>query len=372
MKCTVTSAIVFTVLSLIYGTAFAGVAQGMKYFQPCVMIAYRMLFGFVACVIVFVIRLLTQKQYKQVALAHFTSGVWPFIHMTLAGLMFHGITHNMIAVAMLWVPSAAAQVVQPLSSATSAAMCHFVMDDEPFTLSKGISLICSIIGVVTNAVPPFLKPQSSSGTRNTAIGYTLLIVSMIIQGIGMVWMKWKTPNADVTVSTMVQVGMSAALSFIWVLRWDSPAVLAKESTQSPPIAWLWPVLVGVLGTGLAGHAFVWLVGALGSVGASFITFGQIFVGIIVSVAFLKEWAGYRWWEIFMSIFVLIALAGAIFAGFLLDSLRAKRKMAEEGHEEEELDESKAAAGIENIEPGAEPPMELEEINEEAEHHITEL
>ena len=370
MKCTVVSAVVFVILSLIYGTAFAGVAQGMKYFQPCVMIAYRMLYGFLACVIVFVIRLLAQKQYKQVALAHFTSGAWPFIHMTLAGLMFHAITQCMIAVALTWVPSAAAQVVQPLSSATSAIMSHFVTDDEKFTVSKGISLVFALVGVVTNAVPPFLKPTDSSGTKNTAIGYALLVISMIVQGVGMVWMKWKTPNADVTVSTMIQVGMSAIASFLWVLIWDSPATLAKESTQSPPIAWVWPILVGVLGTGLAGHGFVFLVGSLGSTGASFITFGQIFVGIIVSVAFLKEWAGYRWWEILISVLGLVALAGAIFVGLILDSIRAKGQKMAETHEDEE--EEATVEKVEEVAPGPDGAMELEDINEAGEHHITEL
>ena len=321
MKCRPIDAIVFIMLSIIYGSAFAGVAQGMKYFQPCIMIAYRMLFGFGTCVIIFVIRLSVSKNYRPVALSHYTSGPWPIIHMMLSGLMFHAICQCMCAIALNWVQSAAAQIVQPLSSGTSAVMAHFVMSDERFTWTKFVSLICALIGVVLTSIPPFMRAEGGHGTKDLVVGYVLLVVAMIIQGIGMVWMRWKTPNSDITVSTMTQVGISAGAAFLWVLIWDSPKTLSRESLDAPPIAWLWPSHIGLLATGLAGHGFVFLVGSLGSVGGSFVAFGQILVGIIVSVSFMHEWRGYKVWEVLISGAGLMALAAAIFIGLILDQLR---------------------------------------------------
>ncbi|OHS96106.1 hypothetical protein TRFO_37746 [Tritrichomonas foetus] len=197
-------------------------------------------------------------------------------------------------------------------------MSHFIFPDERFTIYKFISLVAALVGVVLNAVPSFLHAGSSDETKNVTIGYVVLICGVIVQGVGMVYMKWKSPNTDITVSAMIQIGASAILCLIWSLIWDTPKVLASQSVAAPPMAWVWALIIGVLATGIAGHGYVFLVNNIGATGASFITFGQIFVGIVVGVAFVHEWSGYRWWEIFMCVIGVVALAVAIGIGFLGD------------------------------------------------------
>lgn len=316
MKFTITDIIVYILLALVYGTAFAFVQQGQKYFNSCVLIAYRMLFGFGICFVIFWFRFFLQPGYKQIAKAHFQSGFLPVLHMAIGGIMFHGIMQCLAAIAVQWLPSAAAQITQPISTATAAIISHFVLPDEPFTIYKFISLITALIGVILNAIPSFLHAGSADETKNVAIGYVIIFVAVIVQGIGMVYMKWKTPNTDVTVAAMVQIGASTILCFIVSLIYDKPKTLQRQTLHTKPIGWLWALIIGVLATGLAGHGYVFLVNHIGATGASFIVFGQIFVGIVVGVAFCHEWSGYRWWEILMCVIGVLFIASAIGVGFL--------------------------------------------------------
>ena len=375
MKFTVVDAIVYVLLSLIYGTAFAAVQEAQEYYNPCVLIAYRMLFGFGTCVIIFIFRLIVQVDYRPIAKAHFLAGIVPIIHLAIGGVLFHGITQCMCSIALQWLPSAAAQITQPISTATASIMSHFIFTDERFNIHKFISLVCALAGVVLNAIPSFLHSGSSDETKNVTIGYVVLILGVIVQGVGMVYMKWKSPNTDVTVSAMIQVGASAVLCFIWSLIYDSPSTIANQSVDSPPIAWLWLLLVGVLATGLAGHGYVFLVNNIGATGASFITFGQIFVGIVVGVAFMKEWSGYRWWEIFMCVVGVLFLAGAIATGFIggkdqlfQESESSSSEKVEEKKEEKPKSPPQTTPSI-KLPPPEEPS---ESVVEKIDEHIAEL
>lgn len=316
MKISLIDIFVYVFLALVYGTSFAAVQQGQKYFNSCVLNAYRMLFGFLVCFIIFWFRFLLQPGYKQIAKAHFNNGVMPIVHMCIAGILFHGIMQCMAAIAVQWLPSAAAQITQPISTATSAIICHFALPDEKFNIYKFFTLVTALIGVILNAVPSFLHANSPGDKKNVTIGYVILIIAVIVQGVGMAYMKWKTPNTDITISAMFQVGASAVLCFAFSLGYDSPKVVQTQSLHTPVVGWLWVLLVGVLATGIAGHGYVFLVNDIGATGASFIVFGQIFVGIIVGVAFCHEWKGYRWWEILMCIIGVLFLASAIVIGFL--------------------------------------------------------
>ncbi|KAK8870445.1 hypothetical protein M9Y10_008327 [Tritrichomonas musculus] len=333
MKFTVIDAVVYIFLALVYGTAFAAVQQGQKYFNSCVLIAYRMLFGFGICFIIFWFRFFLQPGYKQIARAHFQSGFLPILHLAIGGILFHGVMQCMAAIAVQWLPSAAAQITQPISTATAAIISHFVLPDEPFTLFKFFSLISALIGVILNAVPSFLHASSPNETKNVSIGYVIIFVAVIAQGVGMVYMKWKTPNTDVTIAAMIQVGASAILCFAFSLIYDKPRTLQRQTIHNKPMGWLWALIIGVLATGIAGHGYVFLVNHIGATGASFIVFGQIFVGIVVGVVFCHEWRGYRWWEILMCIIGVLFIAGAIGFGFI------QRKPKDIGSELSDLDKN---------------------------------
>lgn len=315
MQCSIPSALVFIFLSLAYGSAFAAVQQGLKYFAPILMIFYRMTAGFVTACIVCGVRCLIQKGYWQVVKAHYTHGIKPILWVALGGLLFHGIPHSIIAVAQQWVTSASVQIAQPLATAFGAMLSHFVLPDEPFNWQKALILFFSLTGVALCSIPSFLHSSGGSGVGYTTLGWVLLVLGVACFGLAPVVMKWKASNSDVMASSVIQLGSSSVLTLLVSLIWNGPKKIAQQSNDAPPIAWLWPILVGFLASGLAATGYNYIVAVWGAIGGNLVPFGQIVVGVIVGVAFMKDWAPYKVWEILISCLGIILLLVAIGLGF---------------------------------------------------------
>lgn len=334
MKCTVTSAIVFVITCILYGASYAFVAKGLKYFSAGLFQTFRMLFGFIFTLCVLAVHCIFKKDYRQIVKSHFTSGWKPIVFLLIDGLLNLGTPHCLIAVAQQWVSSSNVQLMQPFSTAAGAVFAHFVLPDEPFTLHKLWSMLLSLAGVIFCAVPAFVSPESSGATvGQMALGWFLVIISICMFGIATVFYKWKIPNADVTTGVAVQLFASVAWNVIWMLIFDGPSEIKRMVAEAPPIAWLYPVLVGALVSGVAVQGLMWTVGALGSFGSNLIPFGQIIVGVIVGVAFLQEWAAYTWWEILLCIIGMLVLIASLAMGFT--EKKPESKNDDDQHNEEE-------------------------------------
>jgi drug/metabolite transporter (DMT)-like permease len=254
--------------------------------------------------------------------------------MGIGGLLNLGIPHSLTAIAQQWIPSAAVQLAKPLTPAISQLCSHFLIADERFTCLKFLALLASVVGVSLAAVPSFLHTDSTNTAKLVALGFIFLLISVTVVGIATVYMKVKVPNTDITVSAIMQTGVSFFLDIIWSLIMDGPEKIWASLRGADWVAWMWPLMLGVLASGVALHGFVYLVNRLGAVGANFVPFGQILVGVVLGVAWLHEWALYRWWEVALSLLGVAFLILAIVIGFWHEKVKAVPKVDEEEEEEE--------------------------------------
>jgi len=336
MECTLWVGICFVFCALAYGSSSAAVSEGLKYFTPEMVITFRMFFGCCFCLLVMICRIIWQPGYKQIWRAHFTSGGWPIFHVAIGGLLNLGIPHSLIAIAQQWIPSAAVQLAKPLIPAASAIFGQCFPINEPFTRNKLYALITAIIGVSLSATPSFLHTNAKATINNVIIGYILLISSMGVLGLAAVYFRWKTPNMDITVSSFLQTGFSSIFCFVWSMIMDGKDKFIHICKTATPYGWLWPVLLGVVASGIAVHGFMYIVEKLGAVGSGFIPFGQIVVGVTIGVFALNEWKGYSLWEIMLQIVGIVFLSSAILIGFLHEKEEETEKHPEEeAHPEEE-------------------------------------
>ncbi|KAH0789218.1 Integral membrane protein [Histomonas meleagridis] len=336
MKCSPLIAISFIFCAVAYGASSAAVTQALKTFTPELIIVFRMLFGFGFCLIVFLFRLKFERGYVLVVKQVMARGFMLFVHITIGGLFNLAIPHSLIAIAQQWIPSAAVQMCKPVSPTVSQIISHFIFPDERFNLFKLFALLSSIVGVVLTAIPSFNHTTNEKSTTMVAVGYILLIVAVILLGVASVYFKWKATNVDITISCMVQTFTSFIFDMIWSLIMDGPQKIKESCEQSDWLQWMWPLMLGVFASGVAVHGFMYLVNNVGAVGANFVPFGQIIVGVALGVFWLKEWSAYVAWEIAISVLGLVLLAAAIFIGFCDKS--GKKNVEEEEEEEEEKDE----------------------------------
>ena len=296
-----------------------------------------------------IFRLIFEKNYKAIVRAHFTAGFWPIFHLGVGGLLNLGIPHSLINIAQLWIPSAAVQMAKPLTPTVSQICSHFLVPDERFTWLKFSALVCSVIGVSCTAVPSFIHAKTTgTDVTHMAIGYTLLIVAVSLFGVASVYFRVKTPNTDITISSFVQTGVSFVFDIIWSLIMDGPETIKYDITHATWYGWIWPLMLGVLASGVAVHGFMYLVNNLGAVGANFVPFAQILVGVTLGVAWLHEWAPYRLWEIILSSIGLVFLTAAIVIGFWHEKEKKPKRIEGEEEEEHPEEEEDKNAHLEEI------------------------
>lgn len=319
----------FIFMSIAYGSAFAGIEQGLKYFSAGFIQAMRMWFGLATCILIMIIRLIVSKNYPALVKTHFTSGVWPIIHLIIGGLLNLGVPHCLIAVAQAWVPTVTVQVLMPIATSAGAIAGHFLLDDEKFDWKKGLSLLLALIGVILCSVPQFVGATISGNVGKVALGFFLIFISMIMFGIAPVYFKWKVPNVDLTVSSSVQTLFSGIFCFIWALIFDGPNNIHRMASDAPPIAWMWPAIIGSIASGLAVHGLMYLVEQIGAFCTNFLPFGQTITGMIIGIAALHEWDGYKWWEILTSVIGIIVLFSSMGVGFYKNAAIKKDEVVEE-------------------------------------------
>jgi drug/metabolite transporter (DMT)-like permease len=315
MNCSLFIALSFAFCAFAYGASSAAVAQALKTFTPELIIVFRMLFGCGFCICVLIVRMIFERDYKQVVRLHFTSGLRPILHMFVGGLLNLAIPHSLIAIAQQWIPSAAVQLAKPLTPTVSQICSHFWIPDERFTFLKAISLVSAVTGVTLSAIPSFLHTDSTKSAGDVFVGYILLVVAVTLFGIATVYFKVKVPNTDITVSSMIQTGGSFLVDILASLIMDGPTKIKECLVTADWMAWMWPLMLGVLASGVAVHGFMYLVNNLGAVGANFVPFGQIIVGVTLGVAWLNEWGEYATWEIAISVLGVVCLIAAIVVGF---------------------------------------------------------
>ncbi|EAX87167.1 Integral membrane protein, putative [Trichomonas vaginalis G3] len=352
MQCTLWVAISFVFCATVYGASSAAAAEGIKYWTPEMLIMGRMLWGFIFCLFTLIFRIIFEDGYKQICRAHFLSGPWPYINIAIGGLLNLGIPHSLIYIAQQWIPSAAVQLSKPLQPLGSIIANCILPIDEKLTLHKGLALLSAIIGVSLGAVPSFRHTHGKASGGQVGLGYALLVLAMILFGAAASWFRWRTPNVDITISSLLQTFFSFWFDMIWSLIMDGPKKFRDTFINCTAYGWIWPVLLGVLGSGMAVHGFMYLVAHLGSVGAGFIPFAQIIVGVTIGVVILHEWKGFLWWEIFLNVLGLIFLALSLVIGFMKDkddmAQQEKHGEEEEEHahgEEEQLDETDELAEL---------------------------
>jgi len=315
MKCTLRAMFGFLYMCSVCGSAYAIISKGMQYFSPITIIALRMFFGFLGCLVVLIFRIM-RKNHKETNLKQFLyPGAWPVVHIVISGLSYQGVGHTMIAFSQKWVSSAMVQVVFALIPVLAAVTAHTTLPDEKCNSQLSISLVFSVIGVVFSTYPSLSHPSKVVDSSHIVLGYVLIFLSVFIWGISTAYMKVKTVSYDLMVVSTYQLFSSAIFCCVFALIYDGPKSFISQCRNAPLMGWLSPVFVGVFASGLLMPVVHTIIKEIGSVGSNFGVFGQIIVGMIVGSLWLHEWDKYTKWDVISSIFGVLLIGMGIFSGF---------------------------------------------------------
>jgi len=310
------SASVFVFACFAYGISSAVVKKGLTHFGPFVMIFYRMFFGLIPSVFSLLYSVFFDFEFRMRWKEYILLKGWDLFHICFTGFCFLGITYPCIGIALIWIPSHAEQIMHPIAAMVGAIVSHFAFHDEKFHIYKFLSIVISTVGLAMVIYPTMDHPGPSSTLFQIVMGYCLVFFAVCVFGVTSVYMKAKTIKFHPNVVTVYQMIVATIFNFIVTIFFEGHNKLIEQSKSAKIDNWIWPIIVGVVGTGLSQTAANYLVANVGATAVAFTGIGQVSFGVISGVIWLKEWAGYSYIEIIISMCGISIIVFGVIIGFI--------------------------------------------------------
>jgi len=163
----------------------------------------------------------------------------------------------------------------------TALFASVILVDERLTWLRLSGLLLGFLGVAVLTGGDILDVTDSS-----VLGQMAVVGAAACYGAGAVYARTLLQSEDPLNLTRLQLVLGALIL--------APALFAVDGVPNYNLsleAWLSLIALGVLGTGLGYVAFFWLLGAIGSVRASLVTYIVPIMGLILGWAVLDESVG---------------------------------------------------------------------------------
>lgn len=247
--------------SLVWGSSFLLIAEGLESYAPGTITWLRVLLGFAALAVVPAARR-----------TRIDRADWP--RVALLGVLWMALPMTMFPLAEQWISSSVTGMLNgsmPLFSATVAAVLLARLPGR----SQLVGLAVGFAGVVAISLP------SLRGGSETALGATLVLVAMVSYGVA----------TNVVVPLQQRYG---AVAVIWrsqlvAIALTTPFGVVGLSGSSPELVpTLSIVVLGAVGTGFAFIAAGTLMGRVGATRGSVLAYLIPVVALVLGVAIRDE------------------------------------------------------------------------------------
>lgn len=235
---------VLALVALTWGASFLFIAYGLESFPPLTVAFLRVACGTVTLALV------------PAARRHVERADWP--RLAVLGLVWMAIPLSLFPIAEQWVSSSLAGLLNggmPIVVAFIAAIVHRTRP----TRRQRAGLALGVVGMALISGPSF------TGSAEEALGAGLIIIAVCCYGIatniaGPLQQKYGGPVVMLRVEA---VGALLVAPFgVWGLRNSHPSVRSVLSI----------LVMGVLGTGVAFAAISWVLGRVGALRVSMVTY----------------------------------------------------------------------------------------------------
>lgn len=235
---------ILTLVALTWGASFLFIAYGLESFPPLTVAFLRVACGAILLLAVPAARKPVERQDRP--------------QLALLGLVWMAIPLSLFPIAEQWVSSSLAGLLNggmPITVAVIAAIIHRTRPNR----RQRLGLVLGVIGMALISGPSF------SGSGKEALGAGLIIIAVCCYGLatniaGPLQQKYGGPVV------MLRVEAFGALLIapfgLWGLRSSHPSVRSVLSI----------LVMGVLGTGVAFVAISWVLGRVGALRVSMVTY----------------------------------------------------------------------------------------------------
>ena len=314
--------IAFFSLCFLYGTSYAVVSKFIGSIDEDTFNNIRLLSAFLASFLYLFYKILNEKSYLSSIKLSIKKKETPVIHSLLCGFLFLGLPISLITLSQNSISSVVITLSQPTIPLFSMIFAHIFLKDEKISFLKLYFQLVALTGAILTLIPS-INSNSNSKDFNL-FHYLALFFSLVLFGIGSVYIKIFLSNSDTTLSCTLSIFGATLYSFLSSLYKIGLIKIFTNIFSINFSIFIKIIIIGIIYNCIPTFLFIYIVRTLGAVKANLTNFGQIVIGIISGVFFLNEWKNFNNLDIILSLLGIFLIIITIIIDFI-DEIKIKPK-----------------------------------------------
>jgi len=275
---------VFLLLGAIWSSSFMWIKIAIQEVGPITLVAFRVIFGLLFCVVVVLIqRVPLPRTFKE------------WLPLLVVGLTNIAIPFFLISWGEQSIDSAVASILDATVPLFTILIAHFLLHDDKITLPKTVGLLVGFGGIV------ILLSKDIGSSPSSLVGQVAVILASVFYAISSIYIRKTTVDTPGILRSAGPLVSASAVMWLGALIFESPVKIPQLG-----ITWVALLFMGVLGSGLAFVLAFYLIHEIGPTRTTMVTYLFPLGGVILGVAFLHEQL--TWQIIVGAILVVSSLA----------------------------------------------------------------
>ena len=262
----------FIVLGLIWGSSFLWIKIAVSEVSPALLVAFRLLFGILASlVVVLIAKPFFPKERK----------LW--LILTLIGFTNNALPYVLISWGEQYIDSAVAAILNSTTPLFTMIIAHFFLHDDRLSWSRILGLLIGFAGIMVLVFRDLEPGSLGTDARFSILGQLAVLLAALSYAGTSVYARRTTKGLSTIIQGLMPLlGADAAM---WVL---------VGATESPlrmpvlPITWVAMIWLGVMGVCVAFLLYYYLLHSVGPTRTVLVTYVFPLVGVALGVIFLNE------------------------------------------------------------------------------------
>jgi drug/metabolite transporter (DMT)-like permease len=259
---------VFLLLGLIWGSSFLWIKLALAELGPFTLVAFRLLFGALAMIIVLWLRRPSFPRARK---------TW--ILLGLMGLTNTALPFTLISWGQTSIDSGVASILNSTVPLFTLIIAHFFLEDERMDLPRAIGLLVGFIGVLLL----FSRDVGAEGFRTGLSGQLAVLAAAISYAGSSVFARRNFRQVPLLLQAAIPLFVADALIWGSALAIESPLIVPAR-----PLTWVSLAFLGLLGSCVAYLLYFYLLTHEGSTRSVLVTYMFPVIGLALGVLFLDE------------------------------------------------------------------------------------
>ncbi len=292
---------VFLLLGAIWSSSFMWIKIAVQDINPITLVAFRVLFGLLFCVVVIFIQHVS----------------WPRSFRAWFPLLLLGLTNIAIPFFLIsWgeqsIDSAVASILDATVPLFTILIAHFLLRDDKITLPKMLGLLIGFTGVVV-----LLSQDLATASTSSLLGQAAVILASVFYAGSSVYVRRTTEETPGILRSAEPLVSATAVMWLATFLFERPVAMPQSGTTWVALLWL-----GVLGSGLAFVMAYYLIHEIGPTRSTMVTYLFPLGGVILGVIFLHEQLTWQ----------MLAGASLIIASLVVANWEPKKQRLRDGQQ----------------------------------------